>query len=313
MKHTPALLITAALCLGAAAAKALAGQDDFAAVERQFRELPMESRRLLGPLFFIHGDESPERLRMYVARIAEGGNGCFTVESRPHSDWLGPGWFRDLKICLEAAKKHNLKMWIFDEKWFPSQVVDGKIPRRYVGKRLQAAAVDTTGPRTFAAAGYRGDRYIAAVAGRLAADGRIDGDSLVDLAPHIRAGQLSWQVPAGKWKIMKFTYAPEPTFLRVDGASKDCVHWFLGRFISRTTSISRLISAARSPVSSTTSRRPAATGDPIEPRARRGESGLEEGIRGLQVRLGRRRSNCRPVSLISRPSRKPGAARCTAA
>jgi hypothetical protein len=227
MKHTPALLITAALCLGAAAAKALAGQDDFAAVERQFRELPMESRRLLGPLFFIHGDESPERLRMYVARIAEGGNGCFTVESRPHSDWLGPGWFRDLKICLEAAKKHNLKMWIFDEKWFPSQVVDGKIPRRYVGKRLQAAAIDTTGPRTFAAAGYRGDRYIAAVAGRLAADGRIDGDSLVDLAPHIRAGQLSWQVPAGKWKIMKFTYAPEPTFLRVDGASKDCVDWFL--------------------------------------------------------------------------------------
>ena len=43
------------------------------------------------------------------AKVAEGGNGCFTAESRPHSDWLGPGWYRDLGICLEAAKKHNLQ------------------------------------------------------------------------------------------------------------------------------------------------------------------------------------------------------------
>jgi hypothetical protein len=225
MKYVRLLLMTGGLCLGAAAA--WAAEDDFAAVERQFRELPMEARRLLGPLFFIHGDESPARLQMYVAKIAEGGNGCFTAESRVHPDWLGPGWFRDLAICLEAAKQHNLKMWIFDEKWFPSQVIDGKVPPRYAGKRLEAAAVDAEGPRTFEAAGYGGPRYIAAVAGRVAADGRINGQSLIDLAPHARAGKLSWPVPAGKWRIMKFSYRPEATFVRVDGASKDCVDWFL--------------------------------------------------------------------------------------
>ena len=53
---------------------------------------------------------------MYVGKVAEGGNGCFTAESQPHADWLGPGWFRNLAICLEAAKKHDLKMWICDEK-----------------------------------------------------------------------------------------------------------------------------------------------------------------------------------------------------
>ena len=108
--------------------------------------------------------------------MAEGGNGCFTAESRPHSDWLGPGWYRDLGICLEAAKKHNLKMWIFDEKWWPSQGIGGKVPPRYAAKRLAAAStVEVEGPRTCQADGYAGDRYIAAVAGRVTADGKIEG------------------------------------------------------------------------------------------------------------------------------------------
>ena len=63
-----------------------------------------------------------------MGKVAEGGNGCFTTESRPHVDWLGEGWWRDLGICLEAAKRHGLQMWIFDEKWWPSQGVGGKVP-----------------------------------------------------------------------------------------------------------------------------------------------------------------------------------------
>ena len=181
-----------------------------ATLERQFRELPIEARRLIGPLFWLHGDESHERLEMYVGKVAEGGNGCFTAESRPHSDWLGPGWYRDLAICLEAAKKHDLKMWIFDEKWWPSQAIGGKVPPRYAAKRLAAAAVDVEGPRAWEAEGYGGERYMAAVAGRVTADGKIEGESLVDLAPHVRDGKLSWQVPAGKWKIMKFTHVQAP-------------------------------------------------------------------------------------------------------
>ena len=115
--------------------------------------------------------------------MAEGGNGCFTAESRPHTDWLGPGWFRDLGICLEAAKKHNLKMWIFDEKWWPSQAIGGKVPPRYAAKRLAGRRRRGGRAAAWQAEGYAGQRYIAAVAGRLTADGKIDGDSLVDLAP----------------------------------------------------------------------------------------------------------------------------------
>jgi hypothetical protein len=37
-------------------------------IERQFRELPIEARELTGPLFWLHGDESPERLATYVGK-----------------------------------------------------------------------------------------------------------------------------------------------------------------------------------------------------------------------------------------------------
>jgi len=209
-----------------------APQEGLTSLERQFRELPMEARRLTGPLFWLHGEESRERLEMYVGKVAEGGNGCFTAESRPHIDWLGEGWWRDLAICLDAAKKHNLKMWIFDEKWWPSQGIGGMVPPRYAAKLLKTAFVDLEGPRTYDAKGYAGEHYVAALAGRLTADGKIEGDTLVDLAPNIRDGNLSWHVPAGKWKVMKFTYVQAPSLsqngqLSIDGASRDCVDWFI--------------------------------------------------------------------------------------
>ncbi|MCX6873590.1 MAG: glycosyl hydrolase [Verrucomicrobia bacterium] len=206
-----------------------------ATLEKQFRELPMDARRLTGPLFWLHGDESKDRLESYLDKVAASGNGSFTAESRPHNDWLGEGWYRDLDICLQAAKKHDLKMWIFDEKWWPSQGVGGKVPPRYAAKRLAAEAADVSGPAPFQAEGYAGERYIATLAGQLNADGKIEGGSLIDLADRIKDGKLSWQAPAGKWKVMKFTHIQAPGLgqsysgqqLSVDGASRDCTEWFI--------------------------------------------------------------------------------------
>ena len=218
--------------IGLAVLPARAGGPRIDQVERQFRTLPMDARRLTGPLFWLHGTESKERLEQYVGKVAEGGNGAFTAESRPHNDWLGPRWYQDLAICLDAAKKHDLKMWIFDEKWWPSQMIGGKVPPQYATKVLVAEAVDVDGPKAFEADGYGGPRHVAALAGKLAADGAIDGESLVDLASAIREGKLTWQVPAGKWKVMNFSHKQGPGLGQgkapsVDGASKDCVDWFI--------------------------------------------------------------------------------------
>src|SRR5512137_2462683 len=191
-------IMTAMLVLSASLTAGF-GEPSMNTVEKQFRELPMEAKRLTGPLFWLHGDESRERLEMYLEKVAESGNGCFTAESRPHKDWLGPGWYRDLDICLQAAKRLNLEMWIFDEKWWPSQMIGGKVPPEYGSKTMVAEAVAVEGPKAVREPGYGGKEFIGAVAGR-EAEGGIDGASLVDLAPHIRDGALAWDAPAGTWK-----------------------------------------------------------------------------------------------------------------
>ncbi|MCL4202910.1 MAG: hypothetical protein KJ000_10455 [Pirellulaceae bacterium] len=226
------LLTLACVLAGLAVAQAA----ELETLETQFRELPVEARRLTGPLFWLHGDanETKQRLESYLEKVAEGGNGCFTAESRPHSDWLGPRWYEDLDICLQQAKRLDLKMWIFDERWWPSQSIGGTVPPRYAAKTLVAEAVDVTGPSRFEGEGYGGERYIATVAGRLNTAGQIEGESLLDLVPFIKAGKLAWQTPAGNWRVIKFTHEQAPGLgqsggkeLSVDGASRDCTDWFI--------------------------------------------------------------------------------------
>lgn len=197
-------------------------------LQQRFKELPPDARRLTGPLFWLHGDESRDRLENYVQKVAEGGNGCFTAESRPHSDWLGEGWYRDLEICLQAAKKHNLKMWIFDEKWWPSGEVAGNVPQQYSSKYIEAQAVDVIGPDELIHR-ISPDKRIAVLAGKFSEQG-IDGDSLVDLTGRLQEDTLTWQVPVGQWKIMIFSwrYAEgRGGNLLVDGASQDAVDWYI--------------------------------------------------------------------------------------
>ena len=202
-------------------------------VEQQFREIPMAARRLTGPLFWLHGDEkeTPERLRLFLDKVVEGGNGSFCAESRPHSDWLGPRWWADLDVCLQHAKQNDLKMWIFDDAWWPSQTMGNKVPEQYRAKRVTATDKTVTGPARLEEAVDVSDHFVALVAGRDTGDG-IDGASLVDLLPMVQDGKIGWDVPEDNWKVMRFGWELAPVSRQngqptLDGASRDCVDWFM--------------------------------------------------------------------------------------
>lgn len=191
--------------------------------------MPMEARRFVQPLFWLHGTESKDRLSFFVDKVAEGHNGGFCTESRPHNDWLGPKWFSDLNICLQAAKRDNLKMRIFDDKWWPSQTMGNTVPPQYRAKRLEATATTVEGPARFSDSGFSGNNLVAVIAGKVV-DDCIDGGSLVRLHP--QNGKIDWDAPMGKWQVMTFTWGPAPNAGQngqptVDGASQDCVDWFL--------------------------------------------------------------------------------------
>ncbi|MBP5320596.1 MAG: hypothetical protein J6334_06380, partial [Kiritimatiellae bacterium] len=99
-----------------------------AGVREDFQSPQGVVRENTGPLFWMHGTETPERLREYVRRVAESGQGILTIESRPHIDWMRDGWWRDVEIVMEACRKNGVKMMVFDDYWWPSQGMGGKYP-----------------------------------------------------------------------------------------------------------------------------------------------------------------------------------------
>ena len=212
----------------ALAANAATAEKSIGEIEKEFTTLPIEARYYTGPLFWLHGDESKAQLEGELQKVFEGGNGSFTAESRPHSDWLGEGWYRDLAICLEFAKQHAMKMWIFDEKWWPSGEVGGKVPQEYGSKVLAAESTGVEGPKQIELGGYD-QRLVAVVAGR-EKEGGVDSASLVDLTGNVRGGKLLWDAPEGRWQIMTFTWEygkKKAGHVLVDGASKEAVDWYL--------------------------------------------------------------------------------------
>jgi len=203
-------------------------QSDLTDLEREFRELPIHTRHLTGPLFWLHGDESKDQIEGVLEKVLEGGNGTFTAESRPHNDWLGEGWYRDLAICLDFAKKNGMTMWIFDEEWWPSGEVGGRVPPEYASKELVGKAESVRGPGRIEIK-VSENNLVAVIAGKNEIGG-VDGKSLVDLSQEVKNGLLTWDAPAGSWKVMVFTWELAPkrrgNYL-VDGASQDAVDWYL--------------------------------------------------------------------------------------
>lgn len=68
----------------------------------------------IAPFLWIHGEEETV-LRHEIMRIYECGIREFCVEARPHRDFNGPGWFRDLEIILGVCKDLGMGIWILDD------------------------------------------------------------------------------------------------------------------------------------------------------------------------------------------------------
>lgn len=76
------------------------------------------------PFFWQHGEEESV-LRDYMRAIREANIREVCVESRPHPDFVGPDWWRDMDIILEEAEKRGMRVWILDDQHFPTGYAAG--------------------------------------------------------------------------------------------------------------------------------------------------------------------------------------------
>lgn len=171
----------------------------------------------LMPFFWQHGSDE-KTLRNMIAKINECNISELCVESRPHPDFAGPGWWRDMDIILDEAGKRGMRVWVLDDKNFPTGFAAGSIRDKYPEHRrrmLTYFAIDAMGPDADASfiidslTEYMDDgRLEAVVAGKRIDEGAdwskaSDGvENLVDLTPLVKGGKVHWAVPEGLHSVI---------------------------------------------------------------------------------------------------------------
>lgn len=78
------------------------------------------------PFFWQHGEDEAT-LRKMMKVIHDSGCKSVCIESRPHPDFCGEKWWRDMDIILEEAKKLDMKIWILDDSHFPTGFANGAV------------------------------------------------------------------------------------------------------------------------------------------------------------------------------------------
>jgi hypothetical protein len=167
------------------------------------------------PLFWLHGEEE-NVLREEMARVDEAGIKAVCVEARPHPDYLGPGWWRDMDIVMEEAKARGMRVWVLDDDHFPTGHAAGRLkdaPQELRRLFLTEKHIDAIGPRAnasflvspapslpfFAIDG--GGTLVGVVAvKRDSVTGELTEEA-IELTSLVQEGTLYWDVPKGFWRI----------------------------------------------------------------------------------------------------------------
>lgn len=161
------------------------------------------------PFFWQHGEDHAT-LAKEMDAIKKSGATEFCVESRTHEDFCQDKWWEDFKFMLDYARENDMKVWLLDDKRFPSGYANG-----YIGQHpeLRRMCINL-GYRDFTGPTYRtqicplgldpdyDEKYVSITAWKRDADFRTVTGEPVDLMDKINEnGMIDWDVPAGTWRV----------------------------------------------------------------------------------------------------------------
>ena len=182
------------------------------------------------PFFWQHGEDEAT-LRDYMRAIDEANIRSVCVECRPHPDFCGPKWWRDMDVILDEAHRRDMTVWILDDDHFPTGHANGGIQHADVALRpwyvdtvacecygpspenrwdVAAAVANKVKPKQFPGMPpmggaqpkdfFEGDEVVlSATAWEIDGDGRLTNPR--DLGGFVKDGVLTWDVPNGSWRL----------------------------------------------------------------------------------------------------------------
>lgn len=181
----------------------------------------------LMPFFWQHG-ASEETLREYMEVIYNSGIRAVCVEARPHPDFVGDGWWHDLDIIMDEARKRKMQVWVLDDAHFPTGYANGAAihaPEHLKRWNLVERVIQVDGPTQgckfevashlgysftdkglFQFSEYKKEELIAVIVGK-----RIEGEEtyytdFVDITEKVNEdGWVYYDVPEGPHALFVYT------------------------------------------------------------------------------------------------------------
>ncbi|MDY4221008.1 MAG: hypothetical protein SOX71_00690 [Candidatus Faecousia sp.] len=96
----------------------------------------MEKLPHIMPFLWVHGEDEATYRKM-VGVIYDANLRAFCVEARPHDGFCQEPWWRDMDIILDEAEKRGMKVWILDDKHFPTGFAAGAAEKAPLELRRQ--------------------------------------------------------------------------------------------------------------------------------------------------------------------------------
>lgn len=195
----------------------------------------LENKKLdyILPFFWQHGEEQSVLLEEMEA-IKKSGISSFCVESRTHEQFCEDKWWDDFGFILKKAKEMDMKVWLLDDKRFPTGYANAAIENKYPHlkqKHFRTEVVDVMGPRNDLALltdfyTKNGDRLLRAVAYRRTGEGVDCSGEGIDLTPTYEDSLVRFDVPEGMWRVFFIVFSvgtgPRPCF--VDMLNPEATH-----------------------------------------------------------------------------------------
>jgi hypothetical protein len=180
-------------------------------MEKQLQEvLDGKTGSYMLPFLWLHG-EPKERLYEEILAIKNSGIREFCAESRPYEHFCEDEWWDDFAFILETAKKLDMRVWLLDDKKFPTGYARGylKAPERaHLRKKLiREYQIEVVGPMRRVKVHVRrrikeGEEILSVIAyRRVGRKEALDFSTAVDLTPTLRDGMVTWDAPEGIWRV----------------------------------------------------------------------------------------------------------------
>lgn len=183
-------------------------------VRKLMEVLQNKADNYIFPFLWLH-HESEDTLRKSVQAIYKAGIKEFCLESRPHPEFVEKGWWEDLDIIFDEAKKYGMKIWILDDAHFPTGFANGKVDKKHRKLYLSIKQLDFAGPQNdamillnylnpevrFSPSQEYEEKILKVLMAKKTGDDSIAEETLVDITANLHKNRVFVDIPDGQWRI----------------------------------------------------------------------------------------------------------------